>query len=224
MSERFGAVQSGQRKSLVCGVLAAEIARIPRSPPGLPAMQNPQFRAALQRYARIRKSAYDAVTHDALASGLVAAPLRLADCDPHTLSIWRATWTDPHPSGWGGWDWEPLLRRAWRHPSAFQLAIWSNKVLCGLAVGRVSGEDKSGQRNAVFVDNIESSHDPGHPLRGAIATLVIDAADTYGRALQASHVRLVEPLPGVLWMYERLGFATVWRQGRALYCERRIEP
>lgn len=187
-------------------------------------MADPSFRRAQQYDARLRKSAYALVRDDAVATGLVSAALRLADCDPHTLSVWRTEWSAPHPSGWGGWDWEPLLRRAWRHPSAFHLAIWSGKILCGLAVGRVSDRDRSGRRNAVSIDFIESAHDPRHPLRGAIASLVIDAANTYGRALQASHVRLVEPLPGVLSMYERLGFGTVWQQGRALYCERRIEP
>src|SRR5690349_15229613 len=105
-------------------------------------MRDPAFQRAQQYYARLRQSAYDLVRDDALASALVTVPLRLADCDPHTLSVWRTNWTGPHPSGWGGWDWEPLLRRAWRHPSAFHLAVWSGKTLCGLAVGRVSDRDR----------------------------------------------------------------------------------
>jgi hypothetical protein len=174
--------------------------------------------------ARLRKSAFDLVRDRALASGLTSVPLRLAECDPHTLAVWKSTSGSGHPSGWGGWDWEPLLRRAWRHPSSFHLAIWSGKVLCGLAVGRVSDKDPNGRRNAVSIDYIESAHDPAHPLRGLIAFLVVDAAETLGRALQASHLRLVEPLPGVLGIYEQLGFTTVWHWERPLYCERRIEP
>ncbi len=97
-------------------------------------------------------------------------------------------------------------------------------MLCGLAVGRVSNKNSSGRRNAISIDYIESAHDPTHPLRGVIAFLVVDAAETFGRALQASHLRLVEPLPGVLGVYEKLGFTIVWDRERPLYCERRIEP
>jgi hypothetical protein len=187
-------------------------------------MHDSSFQRAQEYYARLRRSAYESVRDDAIASGLVEVPLRIADTDPLTLLTWRRTWEGSHPSSWGGWNWEPLLRRAWRHPSAFHLAIWSGTVLCGLAVGRVSDRDRQGLRNAVSIHYMESAHDPQHPLRGAIASLVIDAGDTYGRALGASRLRLVEPLPGIRATYEGMGFTTVWQRGRALYCERRIEP
>ena len=108
------------------------------------------------------------------------------------------------------------MRRVWKHPSGFHLAVWSDSTLCGLAVGRVSDRNREGGRNSISVDFIESAHDPAHPLRGLIAPLVIDAADTYGRALDARCLRLMQPLEGVLPLYESLGFTTVWQQGRAL--------
>jgi hypothetical protein len=187
-------------------------------------MHDPSFRRAQQQYARIRKSAYDLVRDDALTSGFIEAPLRLTDTDPHALSVWRATWVAPHPSGWGSWDWEPVLRHAWKRPSDFHLAIWSGRSLCGLAVGRVSDRDAAGRRKAVFIQFVESAHDPVHPLRRKIAYLVAAAATSYGRILGAEWLRLMDPMPGVLGRYEKMGFSAVRENGQVLYCERRIEP
>jgi len=187
-------------------------------------MPDPSFQRAKQYYARLRLSAYALVQADALASGMVCVPLRLADCTAHTLAVWRRTWIGPHPSGWGRWDWEPMLRRAWRHPASFHLAIWSGDRLCGLAVGRVSDRNPHGARTAVCIDYLEGTHDRPHPLQGSVAILATSAAHAYGHVLGASVVRLSDPLPGVIGLYTRLGFAPVYESGRVLYCERRIEP
>jgi len=194
------------------------------SPGHTPPMQDPSFRRAQQYYARLRQSAYALVQADALASGMVRVPLRLADCTAYTLSVWQQAWAGSHPSGWGGWDWGPLIRRAWRRPASFHLAIWSKDTLCGLAVGRVPDRNPDGSRSVVFIDYLESAHDPGHPLRGSIAILATSAAHAYGRLLQAGAVRLKDPLPGVIALYAGLGFGPVYEGERVLYCERRIEP
>jgi hypothetical protein len=186
-------------------------------------MSDPAFQRAQQYYARIRQSAFARARDDIVTAGLADVPLRLADCDRHTLAVWRATWRGSHPSGWGNWDWEALLRSAWKQPSAFHLAIWSGSILCGLAVGRVSRRDRQGVRNALSIDRIESGHDAHHPLRGAVAPIVVTAGDVYGRAVGASLLRLIQPLPGVIDLYGCLGFTPVWQRHRLLYCERRIE-
>jgi hypothetical protein len=172
----------------------------------------------------MRRVAYSAARDHAIAAGHLHAPVWLTDSDLHTLSVWKASWTEPHPSGGGGWDWEPLLRRAWRNPAAFHLAIWSDKLLCGLAVGRVSDRDKDGGRAALAVDYIEGAQNPHHPLRGKILLLATSAAEWYGRALGARSLRLMQPLPHILHLYTRLGFGVVAEMNRVLYCERRIEP
>jgi hypothetical protein len=187
-------------------------------------MPDSDYRRAQQHYARIRRVAYLAARDQVLASVHVGTAVRLAECDPHALSIWKATWTEPHPSGWGGWDWEPLLRRAWRNPDAFHLAIWSDRRLCGLAVGRASGRDRNGKRTALAVDYIEGAHDPHHPLRGMIVLLATSAAEAYGRAIGARSLRLMQPLPHILHLYTRLGFSVVREMDKVLFCERRIEP
>jgi hypothetical protein len=187
-------------------------------------MSDPRFRRAQQQYARIRAAAYRLTAESAVVTGLVAPPVRMADCDRHALSVWRTTWKEPHFSGSGGWNWESLLRRAWRDPAALHLALWSERTLCGLVVGRASRPLPDGRRLRISIECMESAPVLDHPLRGVIAFLAIDAAERYGRAFGAERLRIVEPLPGVLGLYARYGFAPVWEQGHAVYCERRIEP
>lgn len=187
-------------------------------------MQISAFRLAQQNYARRRRIAYGFVQDEAVRSGFVRADLRLAETNESTLDAWRATWSGPHPTGDGSWDWERLLRRAWRRPSAFHLAIWSGERLCGLAVGRASKRRPAGVRHTVSVHFIESAHHRDHPLRHTIAPLVIGAAEAYGKLLGASRIRLVDPLPGVVPLYEAFGFALAEQAEQSVYWERRIQP
>jgi hypothetical protein len=185
-------------------------------------MRDPSFQRATLHYAHIRRAAYATARADALELMRTSEPLVLADTNPHVLALWRATWTGSHRSGAGGWDWEPLLRDAWRRPSAFHLALWSGARLCGLAVGRVSGRVPS-PASAVCVDYVEGAPDRRHPLRGRVAFLTTVAADAYGRALGAGWIRLADPLPGAVRLYENLGFEVVRNRFGSLYCQRRIE-
>lgn len=223
MAGRFGAVQSGQRKSLVFAAIPADIGRLssPRRPCP-PPMQDPSFRRAQQQYARIRETAYAIAREDAIITGSVRVPLRLAQGTPYAISVWRTMWTGSHPTGWGGWDWESLFRHAWKDPSAFHLSIWSGPALCGLAVGRASRRTAGGVRKFVAVEYIESAHDRHHPLRGSVASLTTSAAHAYGRLLSAEWVRLINPLPGVIGLYGSLGYELVTPESGVLYCERRI--
>lgn len=172
------------------------------------------YRLAQQYYAGLRRRAYDLVEQEALRSSFVTVPHRLADTDAHTVEVWRATWQVPHPAGFGNWPWDRLLARAWRRPSAFHVAVWSEKHLCGLGVGRLSKRRLVGVRHTISVHYVESAHDPQHPLRRRIAALVIAAAEAYGRHAGASRIRLIQPLPGVIRLYEDEGFTVAHKAGQ----------
>ncbi len=109
------------------------------------------FWLAKQHYARLRRAAYDEVVSEAVAAGGVRGPLRLAGTDQEAVTAWRTTWSGPHPSGFGNWHWERILRRAWRRPSAFHVAVWSGEQLWGLGVGRLSKRRLSGVRHTLSV-------------------------------------------------------------------------
>jgi hypothetical protein len=186
-------------------------------------MPNVPFWLAKQHYARLRRAACEEVIHEAVTAGGINVPLHIAETDEETLAAWR-TWTDAHPSGFGNWDWERILRRAWRRPSAFHAAVWSGDVLCGLGVGRLSKRRLTGRRHTLSVHFIESAHTRDHPLRRRIGPLIVSAAETYGSLAGVSRILLIEPLAGVVPLYESLGYTVVQKAGQPVYCERRILP
>jgi hypothetical protein len=219
----MGAAQSGHIKSLAFRPNAADIACT-----SFPSARDPMpisaYRLAQQYYARLRRNAYDQVEREVWEAGFVRVPLRITDTDAHTVAAWRAQWGGAHPTGDGNWEWDRILARAWRRPAAFHVAIWSGEHLCGLAVGRASKRRLTGVRHTISVHFIESAHSIDHPLRHRIAPLVIAAAVGYGRQLGAWRIRLINPLPGALPLYERYGFTVARKAGQSLYCERRISP
>ena len=182
------------------------------------------YRLAHQYYARLRRRAYDLVEREAFETGLVHVPLRIAETDEHTVAVWRTSWRGGHPTGHGNWEWDRILAKAWRRPSAFHVALWSGEHLCGLAVGRLSKRRLVGVRHTISVHFIESSHDARHPLRGNVAALSISASEVYGRLTGASRIRLIDPLPGIVRLYEDHGFTVARQAGQSVYCERRILP
>lgn len=183
-------------------------------------MPDSEYQQALQRYARLRRLAYEAVERLGGRGG--ATGLRLTDIDSHALDVWRSTWIHMHPLGYGGWDWDGLVARVHTRPSAFQVAIWSGGELCGLAVGRLSKRRPSGRRHTISVHYLEGNPLREHPLRGRVAPLAFAAAEAYGGIVGAWRIRLIDPLPGVFRTYQRLGFAIAHEARTPLYFEKRI--
>lgn len=200
------------------GHWAASIARRP-----LPPMHHSEYQQALQRYAHLREAACRAAHTEALRNGGIGAPFWFSAINSSALSAWRSTWLRSQAFGYGGWNWDRLVRPVWRRPTGFHLAIWSGRHLCGLAVGRASKRRPCGERHTLSVHFLEANPDPRHPLKGHVAGLALACADSYGAALGAQTLRLVNPLPGVIRLYMEMGFSVAGSSGGALYLKRRIE-
>lgn len=185
-------------------------------------MHDSDFHEALQRYARLRRLAYDSV--EAIANrSRATAPVRLRDVDADALVAWYDTWRGSNPLGYGGWDWPGLVAPVLRRPAGFPVALWSGNCLCGLAVGRASARRRSGTRHTLSVYFLEGNPDPLHPLRGKVAPLALAAAEAYAALIGARRIRLIDPLPGVIRIYRRLGYAVALEPVKRLYLEKRIE-
>jgi hypothetical protein len=180
------------------------------------------FRETQERYARIRRTVYDSVEQDLANLNSVPVPVRLADIDAHALEIRRATWIARHWTGSGGWNWEALVTPIWRRPAGLPLAIWSGERLAGLVVAHASKRRRSGARHTLSLRCIEANPDPGHPLRRFVVPIALFVSTRYGEALGAERLRLIDPVPGLLPRYLKLGFTIAGRSGRGLYLERRI--
>jgi hypothetical protein len=180
------------------------------------------FRDAQERYARIRRRAYDVVEKRIESLSPASIPVRLSDIDGHALEVRRRTWVYPHWSGSGGWDWDEIAGSVLRRPSAFPVAVWGGDRLLALAVGRTSKRRTSGKRCTLSLHYIEGHPDRTHPLRHRILPIVFDTADEYGRAIGATRVRLVDPLPGSAPLYLHARFGLAGRYGQHVYWERAI--
>lgn len=185
-------------------------------------MPESEFRRALRHYGMIREAAFRAAEADVRENGLPRHPVRFAPIDAGALEVWRATWVRSHALRYGDGDWEGLVGAVWRRPTAFHLAIWSGKQLCGLSVGRASKRRSCGRRHTLSLHFIEANPDPGHPLKGHVAELAIVCAEAYGAALGATILRLTNPLSGVLRLYVGLGFSVAGRSVSGLYLDRLI--
>ncbi|HET7233736.1 MAG TPA: hypothetical protein VFJ16_27245 [Longimicrobium sp.] len=148
---------------------------------------------------------------------------RLADIGAKALGAWREQWTDPHPAGSGGWNWDELARWFQKEPSGFTVSIWSAELLCGMAGGRASDRRASGDRAALVIHNVESAPSPTHPLKGSVALIATAAAERYAGQIDAGCVRLLDPAPEVVPLYVALGYRVVRTRGRIVYCERELD-
>lgn len=165
---------------------------------------------AYARYADVREGALlDAERLLQARPGGEGARLTLID--QRALAAWEA-WP-ARTDGRGGWDWRKARDDVQSDAKHFEAALWADDVLCGLAVGKAS----SG-RAALNVRLLEGNPSPSHPLRGLVAPFLLLAADRHARALGRRELRLIDPLPGALPTYLRLGFRLAPPGARPPYC------
>jgi hypothetical protein len=86
-------------------------------------------------------------------------------------------------------------------PKRFEVAVWHDKILCGLAMGKPS---KGTSHNAIYL--MEGSPIK-HPLNALITRIVIEVGIAYASALNKEHLTLVDPLEKMIKIYtKRYGF------------------
>lgn len=96
--------------------------------------------------------------------------------------------------------WRRIVGQTRPYFRRFELALWHNGNLYGLAIGRASkGPDN------VTVHFLERA--PGdNPFAGYFIRIAMDAADNYAKLLGRQRVKLKNPVPGAIPAYERVGF------------------
>jgi hypothetical protein len=141
----------------------------------------------------------------------------LTGIDRRALHCWEQEWRPAtrQDQPWSEWDWRAGVQRWTRCIDRFEVAIWSGEQLCGLAIGKPSD-----RRQNLSIYAVQGSPVENHPLRGKVLPIVIDVAGAYGTALGCKELRFVNPLPGMIRVYERLGFELETRTVVAPYCVR----
>jgi hypothetical protein len=160
------------------------------------------------RYAGHRAAALRRA-EDILRKELAPTLLTLRAITPESLAAFSTQWQD-HTQRLYPWPWHDMAGDYRRHePTRFEAAVWSADTLCGLALGRL-------RAGYCSLDYLEGSPAPAHPLRGMIIPAVLTALTAYALALDRPEIRLIDPLPALVPLYEGRGFvlATPRREAR----------
>ncbi|MFM2044959.1 MAG: hypothetical protein RLY86_3535 [Pseudomonadota bacterium] len=171
-----------------------------------------------RKYAMVREGAYQSVL-ERIAPYYPGLLTDIRDIDDAALSCWRREWLPctPPDRAWSDWDWSREVRAWRRHVDCFEVAIWSDNHLCGMALGKPSDA-----RNNMSVYLLQGSPVPNHPLSGQVLPIILESAASYGYALGCRELRLVKPLDGPMSRYQSMGFRLVNARSSAPYCVRSI--
>ncbi|HDN26744.1 MAG TPA: hypothetical protein ENG03_06540, partial [Thioploca sp.] len=122
---------------------------------------------AERRYTSIRYDVYQTVEQK--LHFLFKKPIRLTSIDNNALKYWQKIW-QPHNHRYppeGGWDWRnEILRQTL--PNRFEVAIWHEEILCGLAMGKPS---VGSSHLAIYL--MEGSP-LKHPLNALVTRIVLE--------------------------------------------------
>jgi hypothetical protein len=177
-----------------------------------PRPPQPTRSAAEARYRALRDAVFRAAGADLAAAGM---PAELRAIDRSAL-VAAGEWSDRRVA----WPWD-VMAADWRrnHPDRFELAVWRDGVLCGLALGHPAPSAAH-----VSLRYIERNPSSANPLRGQVTRIVIDALGAYGVVLGKTEMRLVDPFPALVPFYcsPAFGFHLVTPIREPPYCSRSI--
>jgi hypothetical protein len=170
---------------------------------------------------------YKRVLREVYKHGLVALPTLLEApltdltfIDFVALDAWECQWLPVMPDGeeWSDWNWRIAMSGRSPPPSKrFELSIWSNDDLCGLAFGAPSQ-----RRQNLTIRALQGSPVANHPLKGKILPIVNEVASMYATTLGCQELRFSQPIPEIIPFYERLGFRLARPQKHVVYCVRSL--
>lgn len=107
------------------------------------------------------------------------------------------------------WPWETGYHEySAQNPKRFELAIWHDKTLCSLSLGRPNA---SGSRLRL---EFTEARPLENPLKGRIMPIVLSVAEVYGGLLGADEVRLIDPIDQKLVDYYS-SFGYEYNDGKA---------
>ena len=175
----------------------------------------PSHRVTSSKFDAIRKESR-AIAHQELPAYLKRAA-RLAGIDNAALAASKL-WAE-EPTRKVDWDWHFANRYTFRHPKAFDLAIWVGNKLCSLALGRPS-------YNSTFMRSDFVEKAPVNcPFSSEMVPITILAYETYAKRIGAKQFRIVDPVNDkVLRSYLQHGGFThhPGRQGNPHYLVREL--
>lgn len=177
--------------------------------------------AAEERYRQRRRAACEAAERLlAEAAGFQDRAVGLREFDGLAVHAAFISGWKNHPTRKVSWPWDRLIWDRPKEPSRFELAVWADERLCGLALGRTSPS-----RSHCSLHFVEGAPDALHPLKGRVLAAVLTALDQYCLAIGAREMRVVEPFEALLPLYgQHFDFALVKPAGQSPYLRREVRP
>jgi hypothetical protein len=167
-------------------------------------------------YAEYRHAAFERTMAE-FEQSIPPVHVWLKDIDHTALQTWSGTWAGLHPSGYGAFPWWRIAARYCRRPRNFQVALWSQGILCGLAVGKMARD-----HSALSLDYLERKQNAPNPLAGDVAGIVTAAAIYYSGALGVPLLEISNPVPELERRYQALGFSLAYNRGSTRYLARTL--
>ncbi len=169
---------------------------------------------AWHRYRAIRDLSYE--TAEFTLSRVYGLPVQLTPIDDTALEAFEEHWLH-HPHRRYEWDWREEVESWENRPSHFEVAIWCNSYLSGLAVGKVSNG-----RFVLSVYLLEGSPVDTHPLKGLVRFCAVEAAEAYATILGCEELHLRRPVDGALPLYFDMGFFLATNQANVVVCKKEL--
>lgn len=155
-------------------------------------------------WVELKDAILSSVAHDL---GRTIPGLSLRRIDQSAL-LQTDAWTTrkfPH------WNWRTITREP--DPKRFEVAIWMDHELCGIAYGRTrSGDDY------VSIEYLERNL-ASDVLRGKVIDIAVTVLETYALSFD-TRSRLVDPIPELVDRYVLRGYSLVESRGRKPYLEK----
>ncbi|MES9868069.1 MAG: hypothetical protein ABW149_00005 [Sedimenticola sp.] len=132
-------------------------------------------------YETIRNQAHDDARRLSIESHFADQGLIVTSINQETLDLTK---------GWPTFNWSSLMKRKFcTHLRRFEVSIWYESYLCGLAVGKVSKGN-----SWVRIDNVEKMPGEGNPLKGSIFPISFVAATKYAGLLGKQKILVTSPI------------------------------
>lgn len=156
---------------------------------------------AEEKYTNLRQIAYELTMEELPYQD--SESIRLAEICTNATAAFNAS--PEYHQRMVNWDWKFGVKSYRnRYPNRFELAIWFEKTLCGLSIGRPTYHG-----SGVRLDFIERNPVRNNPLVGRITPIAVTAYEVYARLIDAKQLRIMFPEKELINYYSSLDFVYV---------------
>jgi hypothetical protein len=139
------------------------------------------------KYQKIRNFSYLQAQANIIPSDVILKPI-----DDYALEAYQ-NWPDRMVD----WDWVKIVKKYRKNTKRFEVAVWYQNELMGLAIGKPSRA-----KTLVRINFIEGRADRPTILRKRIVPITIKVGMNYGILLQAKKLFIMEPFLELINYYK----------------------